>query len=273
MADPGGASSAKAERESQLQFQLSPKAVTRSRRKRVVIATVLLVGGGLFTGVIVYSLSSGSVSDSLAIAGIIGLAAGLAIVLMLVLTILSRGPVAIGGGTISLGSSIRLRNGSRTREVPLSDITDIEPMVGPDGEHGVRVLLSGGTFFFLDQEEFEEKGLEIMAELSSGFGHDYQEELKTILLEGRRAGFWVGQPLRIDGGELVLKKKVYPSRGKGMRRILLREITEIEDVSTHYSGPSILVTLADGARFLLPWSDVESVGLNQHPDWKVARQS
>lgn len=272
MDDSGGASSTGAGKEAQLHFQLSPESIAKGRRERLVIATASLVGGGLFAGVLGYSLVSGSVTGSLAIAGVIGLVAGLATVLILVSMILSRGPVAIGDGTLSLASSIRLRNGSRTREVPLSEITDVKPVVGPDGEHGVRVLLPDGTFFFLDQQEFEGKGLEIMEKLSSGFGHDYGEELKETLLEGKRAGFWVGQPVRIDGDELVLKKKVYPRGGKGMKRIPLKEVRKTEDVSTRYSGPSVLVTLTDGARFLLPQSGVESVGLNQNPYWSAVRK-
>lgn len=261
------APSANAGKGLQLQFRPSPPAIARSRRARHVVATILLVGGAFFSGVMGYSLASGSVSGTLALAGIIGLVAGLATVLMLVRMILSRGPVAIGDGILNLGSSIRLRNGSRTRRVPLGEIMDVEPAVGPDGEHGVRILLPDGTTFFLDREEFQENGSEIMEKLSSTFGHDYGEELKEMLLAGRRAGFWVTKPVRIEDDHLVLRKKVYRYAGKSMKRIPLGDIAGTEEVSTHYSGPAVLVTLRDGSRFLLPQATVKALGLDQHPRW------
>ncbi len=259
--------SADSENFSQLDYQPSFKSIRRGRLERLLIASLLLASGAVFAVTVVPSLLSGDLSASILVGGLVILASVLATIAILSRLKLSERLASITTGMLTLEFPIRLAKGGRTRQIRLSDISDVTPTVSMDGENGVRILLADGSSFFLDQDVFRNRGHDIMGKLSANFGHDYTEELKSLLLEGKRVGFRVIRPVRLDGDQLVLKKKVYRYDGKATKRIPLGDIAGTEEVSTYYSGPAVLVVLTDGTRFLLPRTGVEGLGLDQNPRW------
>lgn len=239
------------ERLEKLKFEPSPGSRAKASAWRIVGLVLLTAAGALLLIVLFNNLFSGSAFVVSSILTIISSIVFISLVILLSRSLAFERQVAIRDGAISLAFPIRRRDGSRTRQVPMSDIADVRPSLGRGGESGVDVLLSDGSRFFLAQSSFGAQGKEILEALCQPFDHSYTIELREILLNGEKFGFLVLESVEVKEGSILLSRKVNTYSGKSLRKVPFEEIQELEEVSPPYARDAILVTLVDGTQFIL----------------------
>ena len=251
-----------------LQFMRSRSERAKSRIERTLVPSFLMFAAILFTIIIADSLLNRGTIGLRFVLGVATILVVLALALVISITARLERPISIREGIISLEFPIRRMNGPRSRQIPITDIADVEPSVSGDGANGVRIRLIDGTSFFLAQSSFGDRGLEIMEALSAAFGRAYQSEIRNILLTGRnRFGFPVIKPVRISNTHLVLSQRIRRSSGKETREVALEDVKSLDRVSTPYAGSAYLISLADGTYFLIREPDAEAVGLPRASGW------
>ncbi len=246
-----------------LRFEPSTRSRTRASAWRIAGVILLIAAGALLVIILLNALFSDFMSTSSSILTIVAAVVFIALVILLSRSIAAERQVAIRDGKVSLAFPIRRRDGSRTRQVPISDIVDARPSLGGDGENGVDVLLSDGSRFFLAQSSFGAQGREIMETLCEPFDHSYLGELRKILLQGERFGFLVVEPVEVRGDAILLSKKVKTFSGESLNVVPSEKIEVLEKVSPHYAGDAILVTLVDGTQFVFREAEATGAGLGK----------
>ncbi len=246
-----------------LRFEPSPISRAKASAWSIIGFILLIAAGGLFVIILLNTLFSGLMSTLSSILTIVAAVVFIALIILLSRSIAGERQVAIRDGTISLAFPIRRRDGSRTRQVPISDIVDVRASLGGGGENGVDVLLSDGSRFFLAQSFFGAQGRDILETLCEPFDHSYLGELRKILLKGERFGFPVVEPVEVRGDAILLSKKINTFSGESLREVSFEEIEALEKVSSHYTGDAILVTLVDGTQFLFREAEATGAGLGE----------
>lgn len=244
-----------------LEFEPSPRTRALASAWRVIGLVLLIAAGASLLIILFNNLLPGPAFALSSTITIVAPIVFIAFVILLARDIAVERLVAIRDGSISLEFPLRHPDGSRTRQVPMSDIVDVGPNLGSHGGKGVDVLLSDGSRFFLAQSSFGAQGREIMETLCEPFGHSYLGELRKILLEGKRFKFHVVKPVEVRGDAILLSKRVNTFSGMSSREVPLADIQLLEKVSTHYAGEGILVTLVDGTQLTLPESEATAAGL------------
>lgn len=180
---------------------------------------------------------------------------------------LEEKPPEIRGGALIHEVPVRRAKGGRARRIPLEEIVDVQPAVRK-GWNGLDLWLRDGTEFFLAQAGFGASGLKAMVALSSPFGHDFQRETQDILLTGRGSQFHVLHARSFVGGTLRLRTSLRTTSWTLITVVRPGEVSELQLVTTSYSGEALLVSLGDGSRFLMKMSEVKSLHVLSDPSWR-----
>ncbi len=174
---------------------------------------------------------------------------------------------------VSMERPVRRADGSRSRFVLFSEITDAEPKVVQGAEMAILTLRDGTKAQVL-RSMFGTSGLGVMEGIFGRLGRSYQAEMKAILLAGAGgSGFRTVRVKRFEGDKALLRISISTYSGSEVRRLSPKDVEEIERVSTPYAGLAHLVTLKDGTRFLIPSKDPETHRLTELPGWRALVRS